>query len=303
MLTRMCAVSALRGQTWADKRVYDSDNTPLSQALMLNESAKPYIVVYTDLDNRLEQNGTDLYSMRREMGLVLEIGVASKVEGKTGTEEIKIPLTDEGMELAIDMVENQAIAALFGDPQSDWAELLKELVLRVERVTGQRGASAERDRRWAARQLNIVCDLISDLPPGVPVPDYHPIRTFIEIANRHPESDMDHAAQICTAFANDKGAPQWEQVQAMIGARRLALRAIGQAPLSSELPIMATNVGEDLTDKRKEAPILRKISHDDVDMEKDESTGLVDEFTIKTNVVDIKTKDKPDKVEADGEVE
>jgi len=156
MLTRLTAVAALRGQTWADKRVFDSDNTPLSQALMLNEAAKPYIVVYTDADNRSEQNGTDIYGMRRELALVLEIGVASKVEGVTGDAQIKIPLTDEGMELALDMVETQALAALWGDPQNEWAELLKGFVLRIERLTGQRGASSDRDRRWAARQVSIV---------------------------------------------------------------------------------------------------------------------------------------------------
>jgi hypothetical protein len=303
MLTRMCAVSALRGQTWADKRVFDSDNTPLSQALMLNESAKPYIVVFTDADNYIDQNGTDLYGMRREMNLVLEIGVASKVVGKTGGEEIKIPLTDEGMELALDMVESQALAALFGDPKNDWAELLKELVLRVERLTGQRGASSDRDHRWAARQLGIVCDIVSDLPSGVPVPEDHPIRKFIETAAEHPEASMDAVSEICAAICADTGAPEWERVQAMTGGRRLALRAIGLAPLSSELPIFATSHGEDLTDTRGEAPILREIGHDDIDMEKDESVGLVDEFTIRTNVMDVKVKDKPDKVVADGEVE
>ena len=207
MLTRLSAVAALRGQTWADKRIYDSDNTPLSQALMLNESAKPYIVVYTDADNRTDQNGTDLYGMTRELNLVLEIGVASKVEGTTGTAELKIPLTDEGMELALDMVEEQALAALFGDPQNDWAELLKGFVMRVQRVTGQRGASSDRDRRWAARQLGIVCDVISDLPPGVPVPHDHPMREFIEVSNKHPEADMEHAAEICTALVSREAAP------------------------------------------------------------------------------------------------
>ena len=33
-------------------RVRFSDNTPLAQALTLNDAAKPYIVVYTDTDNR-----------------------------------------------------------------------------------------------------------------------------------------------------------------------------------------------------------------------------------------------------------
>ena len=125
MLTRLTAVAALRGRTWASDRVFDSDNTPLSQALTLNEAAKPYIVVYTDSDSRPGE-GTDLYASERELALVLEIGVASKIkDGEVGDEKLNIPQTDEGMEIALDMVEHQALAALFGDPQNDWAELLK----------------------------------------------------------------------------------------------------------------------------------------------------------------------------------
>ena len=303
MLTRLCAVAALRGQTWADKRIYDSDNTPLSKALQMNSAAKPYIVVYTDTDNRIEQNGTDIYSMRREMTLTLEIGVASKIEGVTGDAQLKIPLTDEGMEIALDMVEDQALAALFGDPQNEWAELLKTLVMRVERLTGQRGASTDRDKRWAARQVGIVCDIVGDLPPGVPVPADHPIYLFIEVSNRHPEAEMFHAAEICEALASRGAAPDWEQVQATIGVRRLGLRAIGLAPLAGEIETMATLYGDDLTDKRGEAPIIRKISHDDVDMEKDESVGLIDEVSIETNVITGKPKEPKDKVASDGDVE
>ena len=303
MLTRLSAVAALRGQTWADKRVFDSDNTPLSQALTLNEAAKPYIVVFTDSDNRMEQNGTDIYGMRRELNLVLEIGVASKVEGVTGTEQLKIPLTDEGMELALDMVEEQALAAMFASPDNEWSELLKSFVLRIERLTGQRGASADRDRRWAARQIGIVCDVISDMPHGVPVPEDHPIYQFIEVSKRHPEADMGHAAEICAALASREGGPEWEQVQATLGLRRIGLRAIGLAPLSSELSTMATQYGSDLTDRKGEAPILRKIGIDDIEMEKDESVGLVDEQTIETNVAIIIPVEKPDKITSDGEVE
>ena len=210
--------------------------------------------------------------------------------------ELKIPLTDEGMELALDMVEEQALAALFGDPQNEWSELLKGFVLRIERVTGQRGASSERDRRWAARQIAIVCDVISDLPPGVPVPEEHPIRTFIEVSSQHPEAKMEHAAEICTALASRDAAPDWEQVQAMLGVRRLGLRAIGLAPLASEHDADGDEYGDDLTDKRGEAPILRKIGTDDVDMEKDPELGLVDEDSIDTNVVTGKPIEKKDKV-------
>jgi|SRR6188768_1092589 len=298
MLTRMAAVAALRGSTWADDRVFDSDNTPLSQALTLNAAAKPYIVVYTDSDSRMDQNGTDLYGMTRELNLVLEIGVASKIEGKTGEETIKTPLTDEGMELALDMVEDQALAALFGDAQSGWAELLKGLIMRVQRVSGQRGASADRDRRWAARQVSIVCDVVSDLPPGVPVPHDHPIQLFVRTSDDYPDAQMQPVADICKAIMGAAAAPKWEQVQATFGVRRIALRASGLAPLSSDmLTRFATMHGDDLTDKKGEAPILRKIGADDTDMEHDAQVGLIDDLYIETNVVVIDSKDKKDKVE------
>ena len=269
MLTRLSAVAALRGRTWADERVFDSDNTPLSRVLVQNEEAKPYIVVYTDTDNRLEVQGTDLTSSRREMSLVLEIGVASKIEGPTGEAQISTPPTDEGMEIALDMVEQQALDALLGDPHSDWAELLKTIIMRVDRVVCQRGASTERDRRWAARQLSLVCDTISDLPRGVAVPHDHPIRMFIDAAKNNPEAGMDHAGEICAALVNRAEAPQWEQMQATLGVRRLGLRAIGMAPLAADLPTMATAHGDDLTDTKGEAPILREIGHDDMQMESD----------------------------------
>jgi hypothetical protein len=301
MLTRFAAVAALRGRTWADERVFDSDNTPLSQALTLNAAAKPYIVVYTDADNRSEINALDLYNTRRELSLTLEIGVASKVEGPEGKDDIiKTPLTDEGMEIALDMVEDQAMAALFASPTSDWAELLRSIVISVVRVPGQRGASSERDRRWAARQITFVCDVISDLPPGIAVPASHPIKLFADCAEAHPESGMEHGGEICQAICRRQAAPEWQRMQAVLGVRKLGLRAIGLAPLTSDFTVMATMHGDDLTDSRGEAPILREIIHDDVDMEGDAKVGKLDRFGIKTNVVDIKPKEKKDKIEADG---
>jgi len=294
MLTRLSAVAALRGSTWADERVFDSDNTPLAQSLTLNSAAKPYIVVYTDADNRTEVQVTDLNNTRRELNLVLEIGVASKVEGDVGKDAvIKTPLTDEGMEIALDMVEDQALNALFGNPQSDWAELLKGFVMSVVRISGQRGASSDRDRRWAARQLAIICDVVSDIPIGVPIPEDHPIRRFPIVAEAHPEAGMEHVAEICVALINQETAPEWEQVQATLGARRIGLRAIGLAPLSSDLPATATLHGSDLTDKKGEAPLLRELGVQDYDTD--------DLASVQTNVVVVNTKERKDKVKASGD--
>lgn len=108
---------------------------------------------------------------------------------------------------------------------------------------------------------------------------------------------MQHAAEICKAMIGMTPAPKWEQVQARYGVRRLGLRAAGLAPLSSDLPTMATIFGDDLTDKRGEAPILREIEHDDIMMEGNDKAGLLDNFTISTNVVTIEPKEKKDKVE------
>lgn len=299
MLTRLTAIAALRGQTWADDRVFDSDNTPLSEKLVQNEEAKPYIVVFTDADNRLEISGTELYGARREMSLVLEIGVASKIIGKEGKAELSTPPTDEGMEIALDMMEDQAVAALFGDPRNDWAELLKDFVLGVERISGQRGASADRARRWAARQVTFVCDTLSDLAPGVPVPKYHPIQSFIKVAKDNPDASMDHAAEICAALVTREGRPEWEQIQAILGLRRRGLRGIGQAPLTEDFTIMQTDTGDDLTDKKGDAPRLREISHDDVQMDGDPAKGLVDMYTIKTNVGTIQKKEEEDTIVID----
>jgi hypothetical protein len=53
-ILRMCVVAALRERTLAERRVFDSDNTPLADALAHEpEQAKPYITVYTDEDTRL----------------------------------------------------------------------------------------------------------------------------------------------------------------------------------------------------------------------------------------------------------
>ena len=300
MLTRLCTVAALRGHTWADDRVFDSDNTPLSQALGLNDAAKPYIVVFTDTDSRTQIEGTDLFMGQRELALVLEIGVASKIEGETGGEVLKIPLTDEGMEIALDMVEDQAIAALFGDPQSDWAELLKGFVLRVHRIAGQRGASADRDHRWAARQLAIVCDVVSDLPPGIEVPDDHPIEQFIAVAAAHPEANMQHAGEICEALLGRTAEPKWEQIQAWLGVRRLGLRAIGLAPLSDDLQAMATSHGDDLTDSQGEAPVLTEIRAQGMDMDEDAKHGKIKGVAIHTDIGKIKAKEPKDEVAIDG---
>jgi hypothetical protein len=229
-ILRMCAVAALRERTLAEGRVFDSDNTPLAEALIREpEEAKPYITVYTDEDTRPGVSGRDIYAAERNLSLVLEIGAASAVvTGKLGV-MLQIPATDAGLELSVDIVESQALAALVGDPESRWGELFRRMVLRIERVQGQRGGSAEHGSRWAARQIILICDVIADAPPGVPQPAV--VRDFLAAARAAPsELGLAGAAEIIERALDPTMALTWRQAQAWLGLTEQGVRATGIAP-------------------------------------------------------------------------
>ena len=90
-------------------------------------------------------------------------------------------------------------------------------------------------------------------------------------------------------------------MQAILGVRRQGLQAIGLAPLPSDLPEMVSLYGDDLTDTRGEAPILRELGADDTDMDEDELVGLIPPKSIRTNVITSKPEEKRDKAVIDGE--
>lgn len=247
-ILRMCAVAALRERTLAEGRVFDSDNTPLADALAQEpEQAKPYITVYTDEDARPGVSGRDIYAAERNLSLVLEIGAASAVVTEKDGLILQIPATDAGLELSVDIVESQALAALVGDPQSRWGELFRRMVLRIERVQGQRGGSAERGSRWAARQIILICDVIADAPPGVPEPAV--VRDFLAAARAAPrELGLAGAAEIIERALNPATALTWRQAQAWLGLTGKEVRGIGIAPpllVDEEAELERTTVRDD----------------------------------------------------------
>lgn len=228
-VVRMCTVLALKNNTIAEDRVYDSDNTPLADALTLQ--AKPYITVYTDEDNKLDINNMDLMSNARNLSLVIEFGVASAVATENSGVQVKIPATDEGMEVSVDYLETQIMSALL-DPHNEWSEIWRNLVMKVVTIRSPRGGSADRSARWAARQLLMVCDTVSDQPPGVVVDDNHPLKRFVALAGQ--QSPPLPAANLIGNFLNATAAPEWRQVQAWLGLTKEGIEAIGQAPIIDE---------------------------------------------------------------------
>lgn len=225
---RLATVAALRDRTWCETRVLDSDNSPLAEALMVANA--PYIVVYSDDDDRENIEGFDLAGTKRGLLLVIEFAIAGAINPTEGGTTIRIPATDAAFELALDVIETQITNALLHDPTSAWGEMWRELAVNTDKVSSKRGGSAEQGARWAARQLLLLIDTDADPPAGVLVREDHPIRKFIAMARAAPELNIAGAVDIIEAALPTVEAPTWRQAQAWLGLTEGAVRGIGLAP-------------------------------------------------------------------------
>lgn len=233
---RFCTVAALRQRTLAESRVFDSSNTPLVTALEEDGPEQPYIVVYTDNDNRQNIDGMNLLHARRGLHLVIEMGVATKVTGEQNEVSIQIPATDAGFELSLDILELQVINALLHDANSPFGELLRTMLVDIERAPSMRGSGSQRGTKWAARQLTLITDTVDDFESGVAVPSGHPLRQFVDLVRQYPDLGMSVQADIIENLisASDAVYPTWQQIQSILATTKQGVVAIGQAPLYSE---------------------------------------------------------------------
>jgi hypothetical protein len=270
MVTRLCAIGAIRKRTWAGMRVYDSSSTPLANALEVGGDPMPYIVFYTDSDNRGAIDGTDVFSASRSLALTMEIAVATAVEGKgPGGKEIRVPNTDEGVEQSVDITDSMAMRALF-DPENPWSQLLLRIITNIERMPSSRGGRAERGARWAARQVSFVCNTLADAPAGVALGPNHVIRDFVTLALAHPDIGLTKPASVIADLISGGPYPPWEQAQSWLNVTRPTLRRIGLAPLVHDDAgvVIVSERGEDLVRPPAEnrvAPVLDELELNDDD--------------------------------------
>lgn len=236
---RACAVAALRDNTWADNRVYDSDMTPLAEAIY-GQTAKPYIVVYTDTDDRKAISGaaygTEMYNGdARMLSIVIEIGVANAVKGTTPDSLVlQFAATDQGMELAVDVIETQVIAALFGDPHSKWGDIFKRMVFKIFQHPSRRGGQAQHGIRFAARRTSFIVSTIDDIPLGIVLPEGHPVLDFINLAKSDHNVGIVDVANIIEGLLSDTAAPTWRQAQSYLGLNKQAV--LDLVPEGAPLP-------------------------------------------------------------------
>lgn len=239
---RLCALAALRhGPTLAGMRWFDSDNSPLLE-VMKEEKDSPYGVVYTDDDVRTDVMGMDIGASVRTLGLILEVGVASKIMIRPEDEEeeipaLELPATDEAMELGLDLMEYQAIRALWQDPYNPWGALLRSMVLSIRRAPSIRGAQAGQGGRFAMRQITFqLGNVISDPFPGVLLDGTSPIKQFIDAAKVNTTLSIKTAAIYLETFIETVANPEWRQLQAMLGLTEQGIRGSGAGPLSMTAP-------------------------------------------------------------------
>ena len=124
----------------------------------------PVISVYSEEDKTRDRN--------REIDLVIEFAVTSRVQLEGETQVIASPETDEALELTLDVLEAEITDALMAGA-SEAADLFNSLVPEIELRSSKRGVLADnKDRRLAARQLLLHCRLLTDRAAGAPVPQY-----------------------------------------------------------------------------------------------------------------------------------
>lgn len=226
---RLAASRALLNRTLAGDRVFDSAVDPIDQTIA--NKRQPLLVLTTD-EHEVETTGRDLSSGNHQCDLVIEVAIASRVEvpasdGQGGQITIAIPHTDEGMELTLDMMEHQVVAALTRD-NNEWSRVWMKLVPRIQRRLSRRGASAENGVRFAARQLVLTCDLVDTPPIGAQIEAG--TAWGDALAAMEADEALAPIAGMLRAEIEGETVPEWEQAAQMLGIPLEVVDQLGFMP-------------------------------------------------------------------------
>ncbi|MCA1776048.1 MAG: hypothetical protein LC676_10695 [Loktanella sp.] len=224
---RIAAARAIRDETMADGRVFDSRIDPLS--LTHEDGGQPAIIVTTD-DHVSDPHGRDMLGGEHTCDLIVEIVIASQVtvpgmDGETLV-SIDIPHTDEGLEMILDLIEAQTIRALTAE-RDEWGAIWMLFVPRITQRVSRRGASVENGARFAARQLVLSCDLLSDpVPAAAPANDSAWGRL---LAALEADGALAGVAKILRAQIEDDRA-DWRVAADALGIHEATSDALGLGP-------------------------------------------------------------------------
>jgi len=222
---RIAAARALRGTTLAETRVYDSAIAPIDQTIA--EERQPILIVTTD-DHEMQVTGRDLFHGSVSCDLVIEAAIAARVEVAGEESVITIPHTDEGMELALDLMEHQVMAALIRE-RTSWSRVWMKLVPRISRRLSRRGASVEKGVRFAARQIVLTCDLIEAPTDGAVIADGSAWADLLAVMEG--DSDLEPIARMLRSEIEGAPLADWRRAANILGIHLETANAIGLGPV------------------------------------------------------------------------
>ena len=221
---RVAAARALKGTTLAETRVFDSAIDPIDQTIA--ETRAPVLIVTTD-DHELETIGRDLMHGNTRCELVIEAAIASRVE-VSGDVSLSIPHTDEGMEIVLDLIEHQVMAALTRE-RTTWSRVWMKLVPRIHKRSSRRGASVEHGVRFAARQIVLSCDLIEAPTDGASI---IPGSTWEDVLTVMAADDaLSPIADLLRATIEGQPLDGWRRAANALGIHLTTADAIGIGPI------------------------------------------------------------------------
>lgn len=237
-ILRLTAVQAIKGQTLAEARVYNSDLDPLDHRMSAEK--QPVIVVFTDDQQEELGHHGDMGQGQGSIDLVIEVAIAGKtiVAGTDqNDQEVQVTIgeTDAGMEFTLDLLERQVIAALTAGV-GPWPDLWRLFCTKILRRVSRRGGSAESGARFAARQIVLTCETLIEPPPGV---------IYLESAWQHlldavtEDPNLSPLAPILRAELSGDPASDWAQAARLLGVNLDAISALGLGAVAG--------LGEDAT--------------------------------------------------------
>jgi len=221
---RVAAARAIRGATLAENRVYDSVIDPIDQAVL--ENRQPFVVVSTE-DHDVAVTGRDLVYGMHECRLMIETAAASRV-AIAGEDAFAIPHTDEGMELVLDILEHQIMAALTRE-RTAWSRVFMNLVPIVRTRQSRRGASTEGGVRFAARQIAITCDLIEAPVAGGSIPAGGVWQDFLTVIAA--DEDLAPIGQLLRTLIEGDELADWRRAANILGIHASTGNALGIGPV------------------------------------------------------------------------
>lgn len=259
---RTAVVQAIKaGLTMAGDHVFDSRIGALDVTVdgsISTREDKPWVVVCTDASTtgNARDGSASPDSFRRAFvpngwtTLTIDTGIASNMmdrDSETGESVLVsgIPVTDDGLELYLDLLARQIGDALT-NPENEWAEAFRRLVQGIHNSERLRTSDDDKGVRLAAQQLKLTLDLRADPVKGDTEDGRTAVGAFLTVCDKSNDANIQNIARLIRAEVSG-AAGDATSIRRRFGHTAAEALALGYV-LKSDAPI----AGFTLEDARDE---------------------------------------------------